>query len=453
MSKLIPATTQKEATFHANELFFSITDHNSTIISGNDVFIRVSGYKKEEIIGHYHNIVRHPDMPKIVFKLLWDFIQAQKPIIAYVKNRAKTGEYYWVLAAVFPLKESYVSIRIKPDTKLFRAAQELYGKLLAIESQDNMAKSEEMLPLLLQDLGYKSYEAFMSDAFLNELKAHKKSIPPLEIATQTIQSEFVECLENIQMHTNALMHKYDEWFDKIDLFLEIKTNFEQQSFLLRQIASEIIFLSLNASIASYQVLNGGETFATLAHDVRINAKQNNDLISEIDTIIQAVSLSLNELIFCVCSIRLQSELLNYFIDELLSENGDIDTNEIESNISTLLALITEYSNKTNTLQLELQKQMKKVLDFLLHLEQQMMYLGYIQVFGIIESADNSDKSLDFEEIFSQLKTHIQKTSDALCILQENGTSFDTQNGSLLKQANQTKQLLTSLYECVDAIKV
>ena len=453
MGKIPLEILEKEALFKANELFFSITDPNSTILSGNDVFIRVSGYEKEEIIGRYHNIVRHPDMPRTLFKIIWENIHAQKPIAGYVKNSTKSGEYYWVFAALFPLADRIVSIRIKPTSKFFAIAQDAYPTFLTAEKRGGMEACEELIPVVLKELGYKDYDEFMSDAFLNELKAHKKNIPPLEIATQIIQSGFVECLEKLQVHTRSLMQKYDEWFDKIDLFLEIKTNFEQQSFLLRQIACEIVFLSLNASIASYQVLSGGETFATLAHDVRINAKQNNDLISEIDTIIQAVSLSLNELIFCVCSIRLQSELLNYFINELLSENGDIDASEIESNIFTLLTLITEYSNKTNTLQLELQRQMKKIFDFLLHLEQQMMYLGYIQVFGIIESANNSDKSLDFEEIFSQLKTHIQRTSYALYTLQENGKSFDTQNISLLKQASQIKQLLASLYECVDAIKV
>ena len=146
MEKLFPNITEKEAAFHAHELFFSITDHDSTILSGNDVFIRVSGYTKEEVLGRYHNIVRHPHMPKIIFKYFWDFIQAKKPIIAYVKNRAKNGDYYWVLAAAFPLDGCYVSVRIKPDTKFFSAVQEFYGELLEAQSQGGMEKSEAMLP-------------------------------------------------------------------------------------------------------------------------------------------------------------------------------------------------------------------------------------------------------------------------------------------------------------------
>ena len=92
-----------ESVFLPDEMFFSTTDLKGIILSGNDVFIRVSKFSKEELIGKPHNIIRHPDMPRIVFKLLWDYIQSGKPIVAYVKNIAKDGSYYWVLATVVPI--------------------------------------------------------------------------------------------------------------------------------------------------------------------------------------------------------------------------------------------------------------------------------------------------------------------------------------------------------------
>ena len=64
------APTQIERKFDLQELFFSITDDKGRIEFGNDVFVKISGYSKEELIGSPHNIIRHPDMPKIVFKIL-----------------------------------------------------------------------------------------------------------------------------------------------------------------------------------------------------------------------------------------------------------------------------------------------------------------------------------------------------------------------------------------------
>ena len=276
---------------------------------------------------------------------------------------------------------------------------------------------------------------------------------PIAKSTASLkQTPFTQCLQKLQAYTSSLIERYDIWFDKIDLFKEIKTTFEQQNFLLRKIASEIVFLSLNASVASYKTLEGGETFSVLARDVRINAKENNELIVKIDTVVRSLSVSLNELIFAVCSIRLQSELLNYFIDELLCEECSSERAEVENNMGTLVALVMEYAIKTNTLRETIEKQMQEVLGFLMQLELQMMYLGYIQTYGVIESAGKNDISVDFGGIFVQLKTHILKTSDVLGSMQHNTNTFATQNNSLKNEASMIERLLVSLNECIHAMK-
>ena len=109
----------QESPFNIDELFVSVTDPLSTILYGNDVFCRVAKYDSEDLIGHYHNLIRHPDMPKAAFRILWDYLLDQKPVAVYVKNMASDGSYYWVIALAFPVEEGYMSIRLKPTSPLF----------------------------------------------------------------------------------------------------------------------------------------------------------------------------------------------------------------------------------------------------------------------------------------------------------------------------------------------
>lgn len=78
------------------------TDRKGIIVSGNDVFSRIAAYEESEMVGKPHSLIRHPEMPRCVFKLLWDIIARGEAIAAYVKNRASTGEPYWVMATVVP---------------------------------------------------------------------------------------------------------------------------------------------------------------------------------------------------------------------------------------------------------------------------------------------------------------------------------------------------------------
>ena len=120
--------------FKVSEAFFSTTDPRGIILAGNRVFTRISGYTEPELIGKPHNIIRHPDVPRAVFKLLWDTLAAGQPICAYVKNMAKDGAYYWVLALVAPMPGGYLSIRFKPSSALLPLVESVYREMRVIES-------------------------------------------------------------------------------------------------------------------------------------------------------------------------------------------------------------------------------------------------------------------------------------------------------------------------------
>lgn len=98
MGRNRPTPTGVERRFGEDELIVTKTDLKGRITYCNEVFVRMSGYTEQECLGEPHNIIRHPDMPRCVFKLLWDTIQGGQEIFAYVLNLSKNGDHYWVLA-------------------------------------------------------------------------------------------------------------------------------------------------------------------------------------------------------------------------------------------------------------------------------------------------------------------------------------------------------------------
>src|ERR1051325_11042360 len=120
--------------FELEELFFSTTDLAGRIQRANSVFRRIADFSWDELKNKAHNIIRHPDMPRVVFQILWDHIQAGRPVVAFVKNLAHDGRYYWVVALVIAIPDGYLSVRFKPTSPLLSTVQRLYSELKAVES-------------------------------------------------------------------------------------------------------------------------------------------------------------------------------------------------------------------------------------------------------------------------------------------------------------------------------
>jgi len=148
--------TGVERTFGEEEIIVSKTDLKGIITYANRTFLNVAMYTEAELLGQPHSIIRHPDMPRCVFKLLWDTLESGHEIFAYVKNMAKNGAYYWVFAHVTPTFDrsnrivGYHSNRRKPDRHQTQAAEALYRKLKQEEARHSdwkkgMASATEMM--------------------------------------------------------------------------------------------------------------------------------------------------------------------------------------------------------------------------------------------------------------------------------------------------------------------
>jgi len=155
--------TSIERVMRDDDFIVSMTDLKGRITYGNRIFIEFSGYEERELIGTQHNIIRHPDMPRGVFKLLWDKIQAGQECFAYVKNMSKDGGFYWVFTNVTPTFDpngnvtGYFSIRRKPRISGIQTVTGLYAAMLEAEKQagaaNAIAASTQLLVNVLTEKG------------------------------------------------------------------------------------------------------------------------------------------------------------------------------------------------------------------------------------------------------------------------------------------------------------
>ena len=160
----------QEVPFGIGELFFSRTDTRGVIRAFNPVFLRVAGYGAEDMAGAPHKLVRHPDMPKGVFWLMWDGLKRGHSVGAYVKNRARDGRFYWVFAVVSPVDGGYLSVRLKPSSPLFATVKEVYARALERERGQGMTP-EQSAKAIEGDLvaaGFANYGAFQIEALRRE---------------------------------------------------------------------------------------------------------------------------------------------------------------------------------------------------------------------------------------------------------------------------------------------
>lgn len=174
-----PIVIDKEIVFSKKKFIVSKTDTQGNILFTNKNFCDISGYSEEELIGAPHNVLRHPDMPQAVFFLVWNSLLAGREVSGVVKNLAKSGEYYWVIAD-FSIKrgdngeiKSFTAFRRAAPTQVIESIEELYATMLSIEKKHGMEQSLAYLEAFLEEhqLSY--------DEFLEELIKPKGMIATL----------------------------------------------------------------------------------------------------------------------------------------------------------------------------------------------------------------------------------------------------------------------------------
>lgn len=210
-----------------NDIFFSVTDAKGVMTHVNDVFIRYAQYNADEMIGKPHNLIRHDEMPGGAFKLMWDTIEDGRPFAAYVRNRAKSGSAYDVLATVTPLPNGgYLSVRTCPMTDRFEAAGQLYqeANLVEHEAKANGVGRRERAVIGAEKMGelLPDYDAFIRDALPAEVQA-------LEDAGFTLPEG-----------TGSIYEAARELYSQLDQFMVTQTAIKNAAEELRKASATLV---------------------------------------------------------------------------------------------------------------------------------------------------------------------------------------------------------------------
>ncbi|MEO1615766.1 MAG: PAS domain-containing protein [Planctomycetota bacterium] len=256
MAKRPKTIINEERQFLPQEVFFSTTDAKGVIRYGNQVFCRIADYPLREMVGAPHSLIRHPDMPACVFYLLWDLLGQGRTAVAYVKNLAADGRYYWVLAVVSPMDDGYYSMRMKPTSGTHEVVESVYERTLAIERKEREAgrdKTQQMEAGLnnilseLAGLGFSDYDSFVNQALLGELESHHQVVDAVGLSVSSGSAQTFSTERSMIRRVILLHGSIRERIRKMLAAVRSLKEFEERlSAELDALLRETIFLGITA---------------------------------------------------------------------------------------------------------------------------------------------------------------------------------------------------------------
>jgi aerotaxis receptor len=334
-----------ERRFELDELFISTTDSKGHIRLSNRVFVRVSGYTADELAGRAHNIIRHPDMPRALFAAFWERLLAHRPVAAYVKNRAKNGDHYWVMAVAVPVPGGYASVRLKPtDPELFPLVKDLYAELVALERSVEgdeprrrkaaIAASSERLAELLAAAGYETYEAFMHRAMVAEVTRRaaavgESALAPLVEAAPDADPRLAQVLSSAL----ELRRGLDGMLSAIAGNSAVATRLATRSGFVRELSDDLRLFALNAMLAASRLEDGGPLSAIAGlQSARFDALA--PRLESLGAALEQAGGRLDEMGFRAAACHVQAEMMAVFAGEHL------DDEELSPEMCEQLTLLT-----------------------------------------------------------------------------------------------------------------
>jgi len=407
------ATTASEPAFGLDELFFSTTDPGGRIVACNPVFTRISGYDFAELSGRAHNIVRHSDMPRVVFRILWDHLEAGEPVAAYVKNRTSDGRPYWVVATASPIDGGYLSVRCKPSGPHFAAVRDLYAELREAEARVEAADgrkaaidaSAELLDARLAALGFAGYGAFMRAFLPAELQSREQALEGSpywerlwhEAPDRRGAAGRGDAALGVLDAFRGAYGRMRELFGRIEGYETLGATLAGRS---RDLTGDTRLLSLNALLSANRLGASGAALSVVADLIGVEADRTGAVTEELNRSTDALGRLLADESFSVSVGRLQAEMAVFFALEALSTGTDAT-----AEIRLLADALRRSAAAIAAVESELTGELAAVTSRLAVVGGLVRALEALQLNGTIE-ASRIDGAAGVRQLFTEMQTRL-----------------------------------------------
>ena len=378
-----PLVMKDEVPFAAHELFFSRTDGRGVIETGNEVFQRIALHPWDKLLKAPHRIIRHPDMPRAVFWLLWETIKAGNPVGAFVKNLAADGRYYWVYAVVTPIDGGYLSVRLKPTSPLLAVVEKEYKALRTRELAENLEPAESAALLLdrLKEMGFRNYDQFMAHALAEELMSRDAAIgrtPSLEVRN----------FKKLMGIANRMLDEAAQ--------IGVKYNTNR-------------FVAFNMRVRAARMGGSGKTVGVISNDYGIHSRA---MLEEMDGFAERAR-ELAEIVakgsFLFSTALLQKEAIAQFAEEKnLPESIDLHLEQ-----AFLSKQHARYSRIAKEEVLNISKDMLNFARRTAEMQRLVSGLEVTRVMGMIECAHLRERGKALLDVLSDLEHFQREVSDIL----------------------------------------
>ncbi len=448
--------------FRINEMFFSTTDSRGVIRSGNDVFVRVSGYAHDQLVGSAHNIIRHPAMPRAVFRLVWDYLKSERPVAGFIKNLAVDGRHYWVVAFLMPITGGYLSIRFKPSSELLPVVEQLYREMVQRETESAAARldakaameaSENWLLEALRARGFESYDAFMRGLLHDELKSRDAALAtgrlalfPQELSGRDDRDPLWSCLAAI--HASALKSyaQINLLYAQLDQFTLINQQLAEKSGSVLGLTKDFRFVAFNAALRSARLGEEGRSLSVIAEYLNGCSTHASGAVGDLITRIGAISARLRAIVFDFAAARLQIEMVLVFCAELAAGRHETEVPGAANRQQMILDLQSAFADTANRAVLALgglADDLRGLSGSSEEMRRMVLTLQVAQVGGLVEASRlRNDDS--FVTMFDELREGVAKTKAAL-------GDVDDASARLAALANHAPAIAVTVNEAVAAM--
>jgi aerotaxis receptor len=432
-----PSPLDAPRDFRINEMFFSTTDSAGRILSGNDVFVRVSGYARERMVGQPHSLIRHPDMPRTVFRLVWDHLKRDRAVAGLIKNLACDGRYYWVIAYLVPIEGGFLSIRFKPSGELQPVVEALYRRMVECEQAQErqgadhkaaMAASEKLLNDALRKRGFDDYDAFMRTLLHEELKSRdavlagqRLALFPPELTAATTADALNAGLGAVHGHGRKVYEQINTLYAQLDEFALLNEKIAAKSSLVLKQTADFRFIAFNAALRSARLGEEARGLGVISEYLSGGAEATARIVRGLGERISAISDKLSAVIFNLAAARLQIEMVLSFCAELAA-GGDAgsDARVQCTMIGDLQRAFGRTAQRAVATLSELDEELGGLDARSEDLRKMVLSLQVAQVTGMVEASrligDDS-----FEVMFSDLRGRVEATKQELSELNDIGS--------------------------------